>query len=366
MNAVSEGRLTLDDIITKFHRNPKKIFNLPDQPNTYVEVDLDEEWEIPTETAYSKARWTPFAGRKIKGCIHRVVLRGEVAFIDGEVLVPTGFGENVRTWPLKKTVYHQSLEMLDVAAGGGGGVAAVPSYPSTEILHLDASAAASASKPMEIATDLHTNEAFAKLLSPVEVPPLPSQSAAKVHFAGGSTAAAIVADRLAMRPISPAMSRQRCDSTSNTKLLRDLVHQTTDNVDAHLHGLSNKHILSVDMFSKEQLNDIFDLAQIFKGRVAKDRPLDDILRGKLMASVFYEVSTRTSGSFAAAMQRLGGRVISMDETSSSVKKGETLEDSIGVLAGYADVIVLRHPEPGAVAVSKSCPSPSLFPLWGCC
>lgn len=319
LNAASEGRLTIDDIINKFHRNPKKIFNLPDQPNTYVEVDLDEEWEIPNETVYSKARWTPFAGRKIKGCIHRVVLRGEVAFIDGEVLVPAGFGENVRGWPLKKTNYHQSLEQIDVQLSMDG-------------------LEQNVSKHSEIATDVHTNDVFAKLLATE-----PHATKLGVHFATGERT---------FRPISP-MPRVRCDSTSNTKLLRDLVHQTTDNVDAHLHGLSNKHILSVAMFSKEQLNDIFDLAQIFKGRVAKDRPIDDILKGKIMASVFYEVSTRTSGSFAAAMQRLGGRVISMDETSSSVKKGETLEDSIAVLAGYADVVVLRHPEPGAVAVSSN-------------
>lgn len=67
-----------------------------------------------------------------------------------------------------------------------------------------------------------------------------------------------------------------------------------------------------------------------------------------MASIFYEVSTRTSCSFSAAMQRLGGTVIHMDETSSSVKKGETLEDSVAVMAGYSDVLVLRHPLPGAV------------------
>jgi carbamoyl-phosphate synthase/aspartate carbamoyltransferase/dihydroorotase len=70
-----------------------------------------------------------------------------------------------------------------------------------------------------------------------------------------------------------------------------------------------------------------------------------------MASVFYQVSTRTSCSFAAAMQRLGGGVIYMDETSSSVKKGETLENSVAVMAGYADVVVLRHPTPGAALVS---------------
>ncbi|PNF18284.1 hypothetical protein B7P43_G16319 [Cryptotermes secundus] len=115
------------------------------------------------------------------------------------------------------------------------------------------------------------------------------------------------------------------------------------------HGLTGQHILTVDMFSKDQLNDIFNLAQTLRISVQKERPLDHILKGKVMASVFYEVSTRTSCSFSAAMQRLGGRVIIMDEASSSVKKGETLEDSIAVMAGYADVVVLRHPEPGAVS-----------------
>ncbi|CAH2018489.1 unnamed protein product [Acanthoscelides obtectus] len=107
------------------------------------------------------------------------------------------------------------------------------------------------------------------------------------------------------------------------------------------------------MFTKEQLNDIFNLAQTLRVYTAKDRPL-----GKIMASIFYEVSTRTSCSFAAAMQRLGGRVIYMDETSSSVKKGETLEDSIAVMAGYSDVLVLRHPTPGSVMkASQHCRKP---------
>lgn len=86
--------------------------------------------------------------------------------------------------------------------------------------------------------------------------------------------------------------------------------------------------------------------------VAKERSLDHLLRGKITALVFYEASTRTSCSFAAAAQRLGGSVIYMDQVSSSVKKGETLEDSIAIMADYADVIVLRHPQPGSVMVSK--------------
>lgn len=81
----------------RLHDNPKKIFGLPDQPDTYVEVDMDEEWEIPAKTQFSKAGWTPFSGMKVRGAVRRVVLRGEDAFVDGNVLVPPGFGLNVKS-----------------------------------------------------------------------------------------------------------------------------------------------------------------------------------------------------------------------------------------------------------------------------
>lgn len=69
-----------------------------------------------------------------------------------------------------------------------------------------------------------------------------------------------------------------------------------------------------------------------------------------MASMFYEVSTRTSSSFAAAMQRLGGSMVHFSEATSSTQKGESLADSVQTMSCYADVIVLRHPVPGAVEV----------------
>jgi len=69
----------------------------------------------------------------------------------------------------------------------------------------------------------------------------------------------------------------------------------------------------------------------------------------VMTLMFYEASTRTSCSFDSAMQRLGGRVLHFNESTSSTKKGETLEDSVRTLAGYSDVIVLRHPLEGAAA-----------------
>jgi aspartate carbamoyltransferase len=76
----------------------------------------------------------------------------------------------------------------------------------------------------------------------------------------------------------------------------------------------------------------------------------DLLKGKILANLFYEPSTRTSSSFTAAMERLGGSVIPINEVQySSVSKGESLPDTVRTLECYADVIVLRHPEIGSVA-----------------
>lgn len=86
---------------------------------------------------------------------------------------------------------------------------------------------------------------------------------------------------------------------------------------------------------------------------SEPRPLFPALQGKVMASMFYEVSTRTSSSFAAAMQRLGGSVVHFSESTSSTQKGESLADSVQTMSCYADVLVLRHPTPGAAEVRFS-------------
>ena len=78
------------------YRNPKRIFNIPDQRNTYIEIDMDDEWIIPEAMAYSKSNWTPFTGMRVRGSVHRVVLRGEIAYIEGQVLVNPGFGQDIR------------------------------------------------------------------------------------------------------------------------------------------------------------------------------------------------------------------------------------------------------------------------------
>uniref|UniRef100_A0A6A7G6L7 aspartate carbamoyltransferase n=2 Tax=Hirondellea gigas TaxID=1518452 RepID=A0A6A7G6L7_9CRUS len=84
------------------------------------------------------------------------------------------------------------------------------------------------------------------------------------------------------------------------------------------------------------------------GSLTGRHPLQDLLKGFVLASIFYEPSTRTSSSFEAAMYRLGGKVVSIsDVKSSSVSKGETLEDTVRTLQSYCDILVLRHPEVGA-------------------
>lgn len=71
----------------RLHTNPIKIFGLREQPDTYVEIDLDEQWTIPSAMPFSKAKWTPFAGMEVVGRVQRVVLRGEMAYIDGKVMI---------------------------------------------------------------------------------------------------------------------------------------------------------------------------------------------------------------------------------------------------------------------------------------
>ncbi|XP_038215303.1 CAD protein [Zerene cesonia] len=311
LNAVHQGRLTMEDLINKFHRNPRKIFNLPEQPNTYVEIDMDYEWTIPDAMEFTKSKWTPFAGMHVCGAIHRVTLRGEIAYVEGKILVPPGFGQNVREWPTPKKQTFPVYAVEKVEKETSRPNSALEFHSSLDI-----------SKYSDYDLD--------------QIEQGKTDNKLNVHFneAPGFRS---------MSPLPAAIppARQRCDSSSYPLQVAAPQRQRND--------LFGKSILTVDSFTKETMNDIFNLAQFMKTSVSKGRFLDDLLRGKVMASIFYEVSTRTSCSFAAAMQRLGGSVIHTDATNSSAKKGETLEDSVAVMASYSDVVVLRHPEPGAVA-----------------
>lgn len=119
-------------------------------------------------------------------------------------------------------------------------------------------------------------------------------------------------------------------------------------------SLKNRSVISMRDFFKDEILEILDQAKEMKASTPTD-----ILKGKIMASCFFEPSTRTRLSFEAAMKKLGGNVIGFAEgLTSSISKKETLNDTIKVIGEYADLIVIRHPLDGAArlaAEATKCP-----------
>ncbi len=119
----------------------------------------------------------------------------------------------------------------------------------------------------------------------------------------------------------------------------------------HAQNFYGRDIVSVMQFSRDDLDYIVGVADEMRS-IVKRVGATDLLKGYVLANLFYEPSTRTSSSFIAAMERLGGMVIPIHGVQySSVSKGESLPDTIRTLECYADVIVLRHPEVGASEVA---------------
>jgi len=107
--------------------------------------------------------------------------------------------------------------------------------------------------------------------------------------------------------------------------------------------MKNKSLVSINDFTKEDYLKIIELAAEFE-----KNPNQNLLEGKVVASLFFEPSTRTRLSFETAICRLGGKIVGFtDAGSSSVKKGESLKDTIKTVANYADLIVMRHPVEGS-------------------
>lgn len=256
LTAVNEGRLTLDDIILRYNINPRKIFGIADQPDTYVEVDMNYEHVIPTRTKYTKCGWTPFAGKKCKGIVRSVVLRGKTVFMDGEVVGPKGYGQNINDFKID-TIQHHTTTIKPVL---------------NEIKNL----------PLKPNYRANSKESF--------------------------------------RTILP-------------------------------NNLYQKSIISTDQFDRDTLRLIFERADEMKNLV-KSGQTSNILKGKIIASIFYEPSTRTRCSFESAIKRLGGDIIEINSDKSSVKKGETLEDFVKSMECYADAIILRSPIKGSCKLAS--------------
>ncbi|MDX9846093.1 MAG: aspartate carbamoyltransferase [Tenuifilaceae bacterium] len=107
--------------------------------------------------------------------------------------------------------------------------------------------------------------------------------------------------------------------------------------------MKNKSLVAINDLTKDEIIKVLDLAEEFE-----KNPIQDILNKTVVATLFFEPSTRTRLSFESAVSRLGGRVIGFSEASStSVSKGESLKDTILTVANYSDLIVMRHPVEGS-------------------
>jgi carbamoyl-phosphate synthase/aspartate carbamoyltransferase/dihydroorotase len=95
LSAVHEGRLTIEDITRRLYDNPRSIFNIRQQPETYIEVDPEVQWTVRAAELFSKCGWTPFEGRQLYGKVDRVVLRGEKVYESGKILVKPGSSQNL-------------------------------------------------------------------------------------------------------------------------------------------------------------------------------------------------------------------------------------------------------------------------------
>ena len=259
LTAVSEGRLTLQDIRLRLHDNPVRIFGLPEQVNTHVEIVIGRKAPFTK----GSSSWSPLDKGSVTASVHRVVIHGQTAFLDGH-LSPNALGRDISAASLSHapTVPAVSVEPAAQAAGAG---------------------------PVS-----HT------------------------MLYGPSPA-----------PATTAFSQPRI----------------TPHPSFH-----RKHILTVKQITSQDMYDLFSLANEMRLQVERNGTLD-ILRGKVLCTVFYEPSTRTSASFDAAMKRCGGSVVPITADTSSVAKGESLPDTIRSLACYGDAIVIRHPDIGSAQLA---------------
>ncbi|KAI9318188.1 hypothetical protein BX666DRAFT_2026596 [Dichotomocladium elegans] len=282
LNAVSQGRLHLEDIRLRLIQNPRLIFGLLKQPEASVEVELDRHF------TFQSTQWSPLNKCTARGAVHRVAMEDETLYMDGACLVSPGvYGSDV-----------SSLSQTSVTAAG------MDKTPS-------AAAGAAVTKPSSGA-----------LLSKAEH--APSEGSARE----GATDQSLIT----LRPPSYEVPASLARVLSRSPFYR-------------------KHILRSAQFDRDDLHLLFDVAHEMRNLVERYGSIN-ILHGRVLTTMFFEPSTRTSLSFEAAMMRLGGQVVTVSATSSSVQMGESLADTVRTLGCYGDVIILRHPQPGSAELAS--------------
>ncbi|KAG9242295.1 hypothetical protein BJ878DRAFT_555798 [Calycina marina] len=287
-SAVIEGRLTVDDIKLRLHDNPKEIFELHDQAGASVEVEIDRPY-----TMSANATWSPLVGKTMRGAVQRVIFAGKTTCLDGESIPDIMEGKDMSSHLIDS---HLPKPMSPV----------IKAFGSPRIL------------PSPDIRNRFENE---RPVSRSRLLDGPSES-------------------LLRRPILEEFSALYQQPTISPSL-QSLLGQSP---------FKGQHVLSVNQFTRQDLHHLFTVAQEMRLGVQREGVLS-ILKGRLLCTMFYEPSTRTSASFDAAMQRLGGRTVAITTAHSSIVKGETLADTIRTLACYGDAVVLRHPEESSAATA---------------
>ncbi|KAL4813438.1 Aspartate carbamoyltransferase [Aspergillus spinulosporus] len=279
--AVSDGRLTVEDIIARLYENPKRIFELHDQSDSSVEVEIDRPYLFQSAQA-----WSPFNGKSVKGLVQRVIFQGKTSCLDSEITPDAPKGSDMSGHRIVPT--SPSLKAMSPRVEGA--------LDRRQSISIAGTPARLGRKPVD-----HFPAAAGNELGPPLYTPVPRASS----------------------PLLQMLSRS---------------------------PFKQKHVLSVTQFNRADLHLLFTVAQEMRLGVQREGVLD-ILKGRLLCTLFYEPSTRTSASFDAAMQRLGGRTIAISTEHSSTKKGETLQDTLRTLGCYGDAVVLRHPDPSSTEVA---------------
>nr|KMM66584.1 protein pyrABCN [Coccidioides posadasii RMSCC 3488] len=294
LTAVSEGRLTIDDVTSRLYDNPKRIFELHDQPDASVEIEVDRPYIFQSEGV-----WSPFNGKTLRGSVQRVTFQGKTSCLDGELVGDAARGTDMSAHRL-----------------------APPASPSIK------------EPPRSPRRDVSVGRRLSFSTTPVARSSRLRPSDAAITSPGNELGPPLYTQLLSVPTASPS--------------LMELLAQSS---------FKQKHILSVNQFNRADLHLLFTVAQEMRLGVQRHGVLD-ILKGRVLSTLFYEPSTRTSASFDAAMQRLGGRTVAVATEHSSTQKGESLQDTVRTLACYADAIVLRHPlESSAATAARFSPVP---------
>ncbi|ORY65375.1 uncharacterized protein BCR38DRAFT_432593 [Pseudomassariella vexata] len=256
----------------------------------HEQVGTSVEVEIDRPyTVPSTSLWSPFVGKTMRGAVQRVTFGDKTVCLDGEMLPIPPLGKDMST--------HGSMP--------------VPMSPPM--------------RPLQQSISYTPDSPGGRHQSMFGAPRPLTQPRALESAMGDGLGLGF-----------PTQNRA-VDS------LRELLSQPS--------SFKGSHVLSVAQYSRSDLHLLFTVAQEMRLGVQREGVLNT-LRGRVLTTMFYEPSTRTSASFDAAMQRLGGRTVAISTSTSSVQKGETLQDTLRTLGCYGDAIVLRHPEEKSVDIAK--------------